>query len=79
MSKYISDCCRAKIRYSGPTPDFIGEKYPEVGTCYIICTKCEEPCNFYVPVRKTWKRNPVTKIQKNKKKDRKPLFDDYES
>jgi len=68
MSKELSACCRAKIRFSDPSPDFIGDKHPIIGTCYCICTKCNEPCNFYVPVRKTWARNPKTQVIPNKKK-----------
>ena len=68
MSKYLSDCCHEPIEFSNPAPDFIGDKNPEIGTCCCYCSKCGEACNFWVPVRKTWKRNPVTKVQKNKKK-----------
>jgi hypothetical protein len=73
-NKIISECCRAKIRYSDPAPDFIGDKKPLIGTCYIICTKCNKPCNLYIPIRRTWKINPSTKIkgderEKNHKKE----------
>jgi len=66
-SKIKSECCKAGVRYSEPAPDFIGDTHPLIGTCYYICNKCNKPCNIYVPVRKTWKINPSTKIKPSKK------------
>lgn len=62
-NKIKSFCCHAPIRYSDPVPDFIGDKNPTVGTCYCICSKCNKPCNFYIPIRRTWTRNPSTKVK----------------
>jgi L-lactate utilization protein LutB len=64
-SKIKSACCKAEIRYSDPAPDFIGDdsKTMQIGTCCAICSKCGKPCNFYVPIRRTWKRNPATKVK----------------
>jgi hypothetical protein len=67
--KTLSACCHAPIRSSEPAPDFIGDdpKTMQVGTCYCICTKCNNPCNFYIPIRKTWAINPKTKINGDKR------------
>jgi hypothetical protein len=67
-NNYKSSCCRAKVRLSNPAPDFIGDKNPTIGTCYAICTKCNQPCDLHIPIRKTWKINPKTQIIPNKKK-----------
>ena len=67
-SKIKSACCKAPIISSEPAPDFIGDKNPSVGTCCCICTKCNKPCNFYIPIRRTWTRNPVEQIIPSKKK-----------
>jgi len=72
-----SKCCGAKVRYSDFSPDFIGDK-PEtqrIGTCYYICTKCNQACDIIIPIRKTFKINPKTRVQPNKKKDYKPKID----
>lgn len=68
--KPLSDCCRAEIKYSDFSPDFIGNnpKTMKVGTVSAICSKCNQPCNFYIPIRKVWNRNPKTQIIPNKKK-----------
>ena len=67
----ISKCCKAPIRISESLPDFIGEKPSErmFGTMYYICTKCNEACDSFVKTRKTFKINPVTRVQPNKKKE----------
>ena len=72
-SKIKSECCKAGVRYSEPAPDFIGDSSPQnlskphIGTCYAICMLCGQPCNIYFSIRKTWKRNPSTKIKPSKK------------
>jgi hypothetical protein len=68
-SNIKSTCCKATIRFSDFTPDFVGEdpKTMKIGTCQCICTKCNEPCTIYVTVRKIWRRNPKTQIIPNKK------------
>jgi L-lactate utilization protein LutB len=38
-----------------------------VGTCYCICSKCNQPCNIFIPIRKTWKINPSTKVKRDKR------------
>lgn len=62
-SNLKSTCCNAEIK-TNMVPDFIGDnpKNMIIGTCYYICTKCDEPCNSYLKERKTWKINPATKI-----------------
>jgi CO dehydrogenase/acetyl-CoA synthase alpha subunit len=69
-NNYKSDCCRAKVRFSDFAPDFIGDdpKTMKIGTCYYICTKCEEACDIYIPIRKVWARNPSEQIIGNKRK-----------
>jgi len=69
-SNLKSECCKVEVRYSDCAPDFIGDdpKTMQIGTCCCICSKCNQPCNIYVPIRKTWKINPQTKIIPNKKK-----------
>jgi hypothetical protein len=69
-NKIKSECCKAEVRYSDFSPDFIGDnpKTMQIGTCYCICSKCNKPCNIYVPIRRTWKINPAEKIIPNKKK-----------
>jgi hypothetical protein len=64
-SNFKSECCKAEIRYSESAPDFIGDdpKTMRVGTCCAICSKCGKPCSFYIPRRKTWKINPITKVK----------------
>jgi len=68
-NKIKSSCCHASVRYSDPAPDFIGDnsKTMQVGTCYCICSKCNQPCNMYIPIRRTWIKNPKTQIQKDKR------------
>jgi len=69
-TNYKSSCCRTRVKFSDPSPDFIGDdpKIMKIGTCYVICTKCGKACDIYVPIRKTWTRNPKTQIIPNKKK-----------
>ena len=64
-TKIKSECCKAEVRYSDFAPDFIGDdpKTMQIGTCYCICSKCNKPCNIYVPIRRTWKINPATKVK----------------
>jgi hypothetical protein len=64
-SKIKSECCHAEIRYSDIAPDFIEDNPAtmRIGTCYCICSKCNQPCNIYVPIRKTWAINPKTKVK----------------
>lgn len=69
--KAKSDCCRAAIRICNGMSDFIGEKNPSIGTMYYECSKCGKPCNVYIPIRKTFKINPKTRVQPNKKKEHK--------
>jgi len=68
-SNLKSTCCKAEIKYSNFSPDFIGDKSETmtVGTCSCICSKCGEPCNIMSIQRKTWTRNPITQIQKDKR------------
>lgn len=63
-SKIKSSCCKAPIRYSDLAPDFIGDdpKTMRMGTCYIICTKCNQPCDMHISIRRTWTRNPSEQI-----------------
>lgn len=67
----LSTCCNAKIKYSDPAPDFLGDTHPLIGTCCCLCSKCGEACNVYEKTRKTWKINPATKIKQNEKKIKK--------
>lgn len=83
-NKEISLCCGAKVRFN-MSPDFLGDnpKTMQIGTCYYICTKCGEACNIYTPRRRTWKRNPATKIKKDsrttiKEKELKKEIKNYE-
>jgi len=64
-NRLLSICCNAPIKYSDFAPDFIGDnpKTMTMGTCYVICTKCNQPCNIYISIRRTWTRNPKTQIQ----------------
>jgi L-lactate utilization protein LutB len=68
-SKIKSACCKAPIISSEPAPDFIGDKNPSVGTCCCICTKCNKPCNFYIPIRRTWIINPKTKVKGDEREE----------
>lgn len=79
-SNLKSTCCSAEVKYSNIAPDFIGDKSEEmkIGTCYYICTKCNEPCNIYLKLRKTWEINPTTKVKKDKKEKKEKLFTDKE-
>jgi L-lactate utilization protein LutB len=79
-NKIKSACCRAEIRYSDFTPDFIGDnpKTMTIGTCCCICSKCNKSCNIYIPIRKTWTRNPKTQILEDNRKKQKKLFTDKE-
>jgi len=62
-----SACCKAKLKYSSPAPDFIGEKEPTIGTCYCVCSKCDKPCNIVLDERKKWTINPSTRIKKDER------------
>ena len=68
-NKIKSECCHAEVRYSDFSPDFIGDdpKVMKVGTICAICSKCNQPCNIYIPIRKTWTRNPKTQVQGDKR------------
>lgn len=70
-NKILSKCCRAEIRYSDFAPDFFGDdpKTMQIGTVSAICTKCNKPCNFYIPIRRTWIRNPKTQIRGDKRNE----------
>jgi hypothetical protein len=61
-------CCNAKVKIS-MSPDFFGDnpKNMIIGTCYYICTKCNQACDIYSNSRKIWNRNPKTQIQKDKR------------
>ena len=59
-SNLKSDCCRAKVKISG-IGDFEGDK--SACTQYYVCTKCNKACDVYIPIRKTWKINPSTKVK----------------
>jgi len=65
-----STCCKAEIKYSDFTPDFIGDdpKTMTTGTCCCICSKCGQQCNVMSNKRRTWTINPVERIVPNKKK-----------
>lgn len=68
-SNLKSICCNAEIK-TNMSPDFVGDN-PEnqiIGTCYYICTKCNQPCDVYSKQRKVWTRNPKTQIIQSKKK-----------
>ena len=67
-----SICCGA-IAKLNMAPDFIGDnpKTMQIGTCYYICTQCNQPCDVYLKERKTWTRNPKTQIQKDKREKNK--------
>ena len=65
--EYKSKCCKAKVLYSDPSPDFIGDNFPTVGTCYCYCSKCKEACDIFVNVRKFWNRNPKTQVLGDKR------------
>lgn len=77
-SKIKSKCCKAKVRYSDLSPDFIGDTNISIGTCVCICTKCNKPCDIYIPIRKVWKKSPATQVQGDKREKRKRLFTDKE-
>ena len=64
-SKIKSECCKAEVHYSNFAPDFIGDDphTMKIGTVSVICSKCNQPCNIYIPIRRTWTRNPKTQIQ----------------
>ena len=64
-----SKCCKAKVK-SNMSSDFIGDNpnTQKIGTCYYICTACEEPCNVISIKRKMWNRNPQTQIIPDKRK-----------
>lgn len=64
-NKEKSNCCHAKVRIGGIS-DFIGDKI--ICTRYYICIKCNQPCDIYIPIRKTWVRKPYEQIIPNKKK-----------
>lgn len=69
-SNLKSTCCNAEVKSSDFAPDFIGDdtKTMKIGTRYYICTKCNEPCDIYLKLRKTWEINPVERIVPNRKK-----------
>jgi L-lactate utilization protein LutB len=56
----LSSCCRAKVRVSG-IGDFEGDK-SACTQCY-VCTKCNDACDIYIPIRRVWNINPSTKIK----------------
>lgn len=74
-SKIKSECCKAEVRYSNFAPDFIGDDphTMKIGTVSVICSKCNQPCNIYIPIRKVWTRNPKTQIigDKREKQEKK--------
>ena len=45
--KYLSDCHQSPTKLSGGVGDFADDDTPI--TRSFICTKCEKPCNLYVP------------------------------
>jgi L-lactate utilization protein LutB len=59
-----STCCGVDIKVD-MSPDFIGDnpKTMQVGTCCYMCSKCNQPCDVYANTRKTWNRNPATKVK----------------
>jgi hypothetical protein len=59
-SNIKSDCCNAEVKVGG-IPDFNGDRH--ACTQYYVCTKCEEACNVHICQRKTWTRNPATKVK----------------
>ena len=70
MSNLKSTCCKAEIKLSDLSPDFIGDnpKTMRIGTCYSVCTKCHQPCDIYSNERKFWTRNSKTQIIPDKRK-----------
>ena len=50
-----SNCCKAPIVVSDPSPDFAGDnpKTMKIGTCHFICTKCKKACD---PDDESWRR-----------------------
>lgn len=73
-----SKCCSAKVKVH-IEKDFIGDnsKTQRIGTCYYVCTKCNCACDIIIPIRKTFKMNPKTRVQPNKKKDYKPKIESW--
>lgn len=55
-----SKCCYADIKMGGIGDFREGDKQV---TMYYICTKCGRACDSLTVIRKTWVRNPVTKIK----------------
>lgn len=63
-SNLKSTCCNAEIKVHTSSDEIDKEGC----TNYYVCTKCHQPCNFYLKERKVWIRNPKTQIISNKKK-----------
>ena len=63
-SKLKSQCCNADV-IKGGRPDFAGDNY--VCTMYYVCTKCNNPCDLKIKIRKTWKINPSTKVKNDER------------
>jgi len=55
-----STCCGAEVKIGG-IGDFEGDK--SACTQYYVCIQCQEACDVYLKERKTWTRNPVTKVK----------------
>lgn len=51
-TKLKSTCCDAPVK---------------INDAGLFCTKCHNPCDYTVKVRKTWEINPKTRIAPNKK------------
>ena len=58
-----SNCCKAPIVVSDPSPDFAGDnpKTMKIGTCHFICTKCKKACD---PDDESWRRGKVKMKEK---------------
>jgi len=52
-SKLKSVCCNAEIK---------------INDAGLFCTKCHNPCDYVVKIRKTWTINPSTKVKKDERK-----------
>jgi len=60
-SNLKSICCGAKVRVEGMND------FDKQCTMYHVCTYCNKPCDIIVKVRKTWTRNPSTKVEGDKR------------
>jgi hypothetical protein len=67
-----SKCCNADVRIEGM------DDFDQTCTMYHECTKCGNPCDVIIKVRKLWAINPKTRIVPNKKKKNDKLFTDKE-